>query len=103
MASNLLRNKPRNTTRIFAAVAIGGLLFGPAPGMGVAQASSGSVPVSTRIGNASGMAQSCKASNVSHIFVTVADIQAHESGKGSAGWHDLTPGISSGGVQVDLL
>lgn len=87
----------------FAAVAIGGLAFSLTPrGTAFAQASTGSVPVSVHIGNASGMGQSCKASSVSDIFLTIVDIQAHQSGKGSAGWHDLTPGIANGAVQVDL-
>ena len=35
-----------------------------------------------------------------HIYVTVNDVKAHIS---SAGWQDLTPGLSAAPIQIDLL
>jgi hypothetical protein len=89
----------------FVTFSLAGLVIGLFPrGNVVAQASSqSSVPVAVHIGNASGKGNSCKANSISHIFVTVKDIQAHRSGNGDSGFHDLTPGIPADGVQVDLL
>ena len=42
----------------------------------------------------------------SHVHVTVTDVRIHQSsnaGDGDAGWVDLTPGLASNPVQVDLL
>ena len=59
--------------------------------------------VTVHVGNANKKSDSCGESRFSDIFVTIADIQGHTSGKGVAGWHDLTPGLSQSPQQVDLL
>ncbi len=43
---------------------------------------------------------SCSSSNYQHVWVTVSDIQAH---MGKSGWVDLTPGLATAPMQVDLL
>jgi hypothetical protein len=57
---------------------------------------------SVNISNAAGRNAACKASNVTHVFITILDIQGHSSGRG-AGWQDLTPTLSNGPTQLDLL
>lgn len=72
----------------------------------VAQADSGtSGTVTVHMSNASRNSAACKATGVSHLWVTVSDVQGHQSGKGAAGWHDLTPNLtnSNTSVQIDLL
>jgi hypothetical protein len=39
----------------------------------------------------------------SHVFVTVSDVQASTSGSGTGGFVDLTPGLSTHPIQVDLM
>lgn len=39
----------------------------------------------------------------SHVYVTVTDVQANVSANGNSGWVDLTPGLKSAPMQVDLL
>ena len=42
----------------------------------------------------------------SHVFITVRDVRIHQSSRASdtdPGWVDLTPGLASSPVQVDLL
>ncbi len=61
---------------------------------GVATAASG--PVSTHVRSSGGTCST----GYQHIYITVKDVTAHTS---SGGWQDLTPGLASAPVQVDLL
>src|SRR5215813_10508886 len=43
---------------------------------------------------------------ISHVFVTIADVQIHTSataGANDPGWVDLTPNLKQNPMQVDLL
>lgn len=79
------------------ALAIVGLGVGVAAGPAIA-AASGSVAL--HLSNRSAKSAACKANNVDHIYVTIADVKAHRSGKGMAGFVSLTAGAPE---QFDLL
>jgi len=83
-------------------VALGIVAFVLAARAGVSHATSNG-RVTVHLGNANKKSSGCQASRFSDIFVTIADIEGHTSGKGVAGWHDLTPDLSSNPQQVDLL
>ena len=57
-------------------------------------------PVNVQLSNRSRGGASCKAAGVTHIYVTISDVQAHRSGKGGGGFVSLTPGSPQ---QFDLL
>ena len=45
-------------------------------------------------------ANTCNQSNYQHAWVTVSDVEAH---MGKSGWVDLTPGLGTAPMQIDLL
>ena len=88
----------------YLVIAAGVVAFAFAARAGVSHATSNG-RVTVHVGNASKKSSSCGESRFSDVFVTIADIEGHTSGKGKgvAGWHDLTPGLVSSPQQVDLL
>src|SRR5579863_9994779 len=81
--------------RFLIALAVVGVCFLPVYWHGSALAAGTSGTIHTELSDPA----SCSAT-YQHVWITVSEVQAH---LGSAGWHDLTPGLSNAPVQVDLL
>ena len=86
----------------YAVIAASVVAFAFAARASVSHATS-SGRVTVHVGNANKKSDSCGASRFSDIFVTIAEIDGHTSGKGVKGWHNLTPDLASNPQQVDLL
>jgi len=84
----------------FAVLALS--IFALAAGLGTSTTAlaAGSSNVKVHLSNSSRGGNSCKVSGVTHIYVTISDVQAHLSGKGHRGFTPLTNGSPQ---QFDLL
>ncbi len=98
----LVRTRRRSLSRTgaFAVVALSALALAAGVGISATATASESSKVKVELSNRSRGAASCKATGVTHIFVTISDIKAHRSGKGNAGFVSLTSGAPQ---QFDLL
>ena len=101
--------RPRSSHKAitFIVAVLAGLALGNIRGgiVGVAHAASGtSGTVTVQLSNRSARnAKACKATGVTHVWVTVKDVRIHQSGKRRHGWHDITPDLAAAPVQIDLL
>jgi hypothetical protein len=80
------------------ALAAAGMVFGLIAGATGASASSGNISI--HLSNRSRNGNACKANNVDNIYVTVASVEGHRSGRSTAGFVTLTSGAPQ---QFDLL
>jgi hypothetical protein len=72
-----------------------------AAGVALIAASNALAAGAIHFSNASSKSKACKAKDLEHIYITVTQVRAHQSGKGSAGWHTLAQPDTP--VQLDLL
>jgi hypothetical protein len=94
---NLIGSLLQRRFASFAALAVAAGMLAASGWSGEAFGANGA---SIALSNASARSAACKAIGVTHVYVTIRDVKAHRSGKGTAGFVSLTSGEPE---QFDLL